>query len=160
MNTASYYYWDRWQVRNEGSHTSLVFVQLQVHYLLLYSLFTRVEVPLLYSKCTFSAVKENMTFINQLEITCLGEITSIWNPFVQCFHPVLNLSDFPLKPDDSEWVTPAIRKGYELNWKSAPTAADIMAWRFLSSRLPKQQPLALSTARKTWIMLSLSCTHN
>lgn len=47
-------------------------------------------------------------------------------------------------------------EGYEVKWKSAPTAADIRASRLLCSWSPKEQPLALSTACITCRMLSLS----
>lgn len=46
-------------------------LHLQVHHLILHSLSSGVEVPLLYSKCAFGAVKENITFINLLSESCL-----------------------------------------------------------------------------------------
>lgn len=134
-----------------------MYLNLQIHHFLLHRLSIGVEVTLLYSKSTFSSVKDNTTIIIYSK-NVLAETVSIQNSFIQ--PPLLNLYALHFKPGDSDWVITVIRKGYELNWKSAPTAADIMAWRFLSSRLPKQQPLALSTARKTWLMLSLSCRHN
>lgn len=56
--------------QNEGIHR-VPPLHLQVHHLILHSLSSSVEVPLLYSKCAFGAVKENITFINLLSESCL-----------------------------------------------------------------------------------------
>lgn len=46
--------------QNEGIHRVPLPLHLQVHHLILHSLSSGVEVPLLYSKCAFGAVKENI----------------------------------------------------------------------------------------------------
>lgn len=121
---------------------SLDFLQLQVHCLLLHSFSTSFHIALLHSKSTFVPLRKTwhsfLMYILRFRLLLAWFIQSHYKCIRIQFFSATSYKGFDLKPDESAWVTVLIGKGYELNWKSAPTAADIMACRFLSSRSPKQ----------------------